>query len=113
MNPWLWAAGGTALAAAAGGTIVGRAAVRRGLHRWLIPYLVSPRSRRAPRPGEPVHLLLCIADHYEPKLGGAAPPQASARVRRWVEEYPKQFSEFRDADGRPPRHSFFYPAEEY
>jgi len=113
MNPWLWAAGGTALAAAVGGTIASRAAVRRGLHRWLIPYLLSRSSRRAPRPGEPVELLLCIADHYEPKLGGAAPPQAAARVRRWVEEYPKQFGEFRDSDGRPPRHSFFYPAEEY
>ncbi|MBO0701213.1 MAG: hypothetical protein J2P46_22640, partial [Zavarzinella sp.] len=39
--------------------------------------------------------------------------QARERVRRWVEEYPKLFSAFRDSDGRPPRHSFFYPEEEY
>ena len=85
----------------------------RGLHRWLLPYLLSARRRRAPRPGEPVHLLLCIADHYEPKLGNAPPAVARERVRRWVEEYPKRFAEFRDADGRPPRHTFFYPVEEY
>jgi hypothetical protein len=84
-----------------------------GLRRWLIPYLLSGRRRRAPRPGEPVHLLLCIADHFEPKLSGAGPAQARERVRRWVEEYPKQFGEFRDSDGSLPRHTFFYPVEEY
>ena len=113
MDPWLLAAGGTALVAAAGGVAVGRSVRRRGLDRWLIPYLLSKGSRRSPRPGESIHLLLCIADHFEPKLGGAPPPQAAARVRRWVEEYPKQFAEFRDFDGEPPRHSFFFPAEEY
>jgi hypothetical protein len=38
---------------------------------------------------------------------------ALARVRRWVDEYPKLFGGFRDSDGRSPRHTFFYPAEEY
>jgi hypothetical protein len=113
MDPWIWAAGGAALTGAAGSVAAGRVLARRGLRRWLFPYLLSSGRRQPPRPGERVHLLLCIADHYEPKLGGAPPDQAAARVRRWVEEYPKQFAEFRDADGRPPRHSFFYPAEEY
>ena len=35
------------------------------------------------------------------------------RVERWVTEYPRRFARFRDADGRPPRHSFFYPLEMY
>jgi hypothetical protein len=83
------------------------------MHRWLPTYLRSAPSRRSPRRGEPVHLLLCIGDHFEPKLGGAPPPQARERVRRWVEEYPRQFGRFRDSDGRPPRHTFFYPVEEY
>src|SRR5262249_5726274 len=34
-------------------------------------------------------------------------------VTRWVTEYPRQFGDFRDSDGRPPRHSFFYPIEQY
>jgi hypothetical protein len=44
---------------------------------------------------------------------GAPPEVARQRVNRWVEEYPRLFSSFRDSDGRPPRHTFFYPAEEY
>ena len=29
------------------------------------------------------------------------------------EEYPRLCEEFRDSDGRPPRHTFFYPIEMY
>jgi hypothetical protein len=108
-----WVAGAAALGtvgAVAGGARVAR---RRGLHRWLLPYLLSAPRRRRPRPGQPVHLLLAVCDHYEPKRGGASPAMARARVRQWVDEYPRLFGRFRDADGRPPRHTFFYPAEEY
>jgi hypothetical protein len=86
---------------------------QRHLDRWLVPYLMQMPRRRAPEPGAEVHLLLCIADHYEPKYGSPAPEIARARVQRWVESYPRQFGRFRDSDGRPPRHSFFFPAEEY
>ncbi len=34
-------------------------------------------------------------------------------MQRWVEEYPRLCAEFRDSDGRPPRHTFFYPVEMY
>jgi hypothetical protein len=86
---------------------------RRALDRWLLPYLSQAHRRRSPREGEPVHLLLCIADHYEPKLGKAPPHVARRRVEQWVTEYPQLFAEFRDSDGMPPRHTFFYPEEEY
>ena len=36
-----------------------------------------------------------------------------SRVQQWVEQYPPLFEGFRDADGRPPRHTFFYPIEQY
>jgi hypothetical protein len=58
-------------------------------------------------------VLLCIGDHYEPKLGGAPPEVARRRVDRWVNDYPRLFGAFQDSDGRAPRHSFFYPQEEY
>jgi hypothetical protein len=86
---------------------------RRGMHRWLLPYLAQAPRRRRPRPDEEVHLLLCIADHYEPKQNRPAAEVSRARVRRWVEDYPRQFARFRDSDGRTPRHTFFYPIEEY
>jgi hypothetical protein len=79
----------------------------------LVPYLLQAGRRRAARPGQPVHVLLCIADHYEPKLGGAPPDVARRRVARWSEDYPRLCARFRDSDGRPPRYSFFYPEEEY
>jgi hypothetical protein len=86
---------------------------RRSLDRWLVPYVLQTGRRRAPRAGKPVHLLLCIVDHYEPKWEDAPPEVARARVERWVREYPQQFGTLRDSDGRPPRHTFCYPFEEY
>lgn len=84
---------------------------RRNLHLWIGPYL---RQRCvAPRPRGPIDVLLCIADHFEPYWGGASEAVASARVEAWVREYPQRFSAFRDSDGRPPRHTFFYPIEQY
>lgn len=86
---------------------------RRGLGRWLLPYLAAAPRRRAPRPGDDVHVLLCFADHFEPNAGGATREVAQSRVTKWVDEYPKRFAPFRDSDGRPPRYTFFYPIEEY
>ena len=86
---------------------------RRGLDRWLFTYIRERSKCQAPRPGQPVHLLLCIADHFEPGNGGVTPAVARGRVRAWVEDYPRLCQEFRDSDGRPPRHTFFYPIEMY
>jgi hypothetical protein len=85
----------------------------RGLDRWLLPYLLDAGRRRAVRPGEPIHLLLCIADHFEPGIDGVSRAVAQARVDEWVRDYPERFGEFRDRDGRPPQHTFFYPQETY
>jgi hypothetical protein len=86
---------------------------RRGLDRCLVPYLLQAAKRRRRRGGEEVHLLLCVADHYEPGRGNAPPELARARVERWLRDYPRVFGGFRDSDGRPPQHTFFYPVEEY
>jgi hypothetical protein len=86
---------------------------KRDLDRWIVPYVLQTLRRRAPGRGETFHLFLCIADHFEPAHQGASPSQAMERVRRWVEDYPRLFERFRDADGRPPRHTFFYPMEQY
>ena len=71
MTDWQWGAAGVGVVGVGGAAVLGRLTAKRGVHRWLLPYLLSPRRRRAPRQGEPVHLLLCVADHYEPKLGNA------------------------------------------
>lgn len=86
---------------------------RLGLDRWLLPYVLQSARRRRPRSDEEVHVLLCVADHYEPKQYRPSSEVSRARVRRWVEDYPRQFDRFRDSDGRTPRHTFFFPIEEY
>jgi hypothetical protein len=85
----------------------------RGLDTWLLSYMRECGKRRTPRRGEVIHVLLCIADHYEPKRGNASPAVADERVRCWLENYSDLFGDFRDSDGRPPRHTFFFPQDEY
>jgi hypothetical protein len=100
------------LALAAGGLVASKAR-RKGLDRWLFSYVRQRSRRRAPRAGQPVHLLLCIADHFEPGNGGVAPAVARRRLQAWVEGYPRLCEGLRDSDGRPPRHTFFYPIDMY
>ena len=103
-------AGAVPIAAAGLGWLAAR---QRNMDRWLLPYLAQRLTRPAPQPGKRVCLLLCVADHFEPRHEARSPAQARDRVERWMTEYPRLFGEFRDADGRPPRHSFFYPLEQY
>jgi hypothetical protein len=86
---------------------------RKSLDRWLLSHLVRSARRRGVKSEGPVHVLLCLCDHYEPQHGKVSPVRATSRVENWVREYPKLFGRFRDADGRPPRHSFFFPIDEY
>ena len=102
-----------ALIASVGMGLAAQLARRRGLGRWLVPYALQSRKRRGPHRGDEVHVLLCIADHYESHNGGVPDATARARVGRWIEKYPRLLGGFRDSDGRPPRHTFFYPIEQY
>ena len=113
LDPLLIASAGLPLAAASGLGLAYWQARRRFMDRWLLSYIKEIPKRRPPRRGQDVHLLLCVADHYEPKQNRPAAEVSRGRVERWVRDYPRQFGRFRDADGRTPRHSFFYPVEEY
>src|SRR5215467_7494749 len=62
-----------------------------GYGRWLAASAV-PRARAALRPGQ---------------------VRRAERVRAWLHGYPTMAGPFRDSEGRPPRHSFFFPGEEY
>src|SRR6516162_2068715 len=96
-----------------GGAGVWGALRRWGLNQWFGTYIRTARKRRPPDLARPIHVLLCVADHFEPKRGNVASEVACERVRRWLEEYPRLYGGFRDSDGRPPRHTWFYPVEEY
>jgi hypothetical protein len=86
----------------------------KNIHRWFDAYaLHRARNLLALPPPRPRHLLFALCDHFEPLWGGASRQEGERRVRAWVEGYPAMAAPFRDADGRPPRHSFFFPGEQY
>ena len=66
-----------------------------------------------PRRSGPIHILFCMADHFEPKWNNASPDTEKERIKRWVEMYPMLASAQRDSNGRPTQHTWFYAAEEY
>src|SRR5437762_8461979 len=87
---------------------------KKNLHTWLPGYLRQRlQTVTTPRSAEPRHLLFCFCDHFEPLWGGADAERGKKRVRAWRLGYPKLAQGFTDADGRPPRHSFFFPGEQY
>ncbi len=62
---------------------------------------------------QPVDVFIAICDHYEPEWGRTPIDEALDRVRRWTKEYPEQFKEFQDSNGRVPQHTFFFPQDQY
>ena len=94
----------------------------RGIDRWFAGYLASLLIRPRHVDGER-HLLFCVADHFEPfrkrldrdgnVSGGRDRKDAVALVKEWTRAYRRFADGLADADGVPPRHTFFYPAEEY
>jgi hypothetical protein len=85
----------------------------RNAQLWLPDLFLSRRPRQKQSVDGPIDVLFCIADHFEPAHGAPGLAVERARVRTWIEQLPKLAARFRDADGRPPRHTFFYPAEQY
>lgn len=81
----------------------------KALDLWLPAYL---RQRRPPTAEGVTDLLLCVCDHFEP-FHATDQSGALARMELWLREYPKLIQPFQDADGTPPRHTFFYPIEQY
>ena len=85
--------------------------------RWLPSYAWQRLTRSVPR-GE-VHLIVALADHFEPAIvpdnGRArAPfPEQERRVEYWCSQYPQAAERWRDREGRPLAHTYFYPAEQY
>lgn len=87
--------------------------IHRNLHRWLPGYARHLGRRLRSRQLEgPRHVVFAVCDHFEPMWGHASEAEARARVERWVRDYPKLAAGYRDADGRPPRHTFFVPIED-
>jgi hypothetical protein len=95
---------------------------RKNLHVWTAGYAKWAAQAAAARAGAairretiagPRHLLFAFCDHYEPHWKNKDLGVGHARVAAWSQGYPAMAEKFRDADGHTPRHSFFFPGEEY
>ena len=84
----------------------------KAIDKWFPGYLRSVLSRPHQVSGTR-HLIVCVCDHFEPFRDGADVATARQTVIDWLAAYPGSVAAFRDADGSPPRHTFFYPQEEY
>jgi hypothetical protein len=82
---------------------------------WLPGYVQSvARARRERRQYQGViDILYAVADHYEPLHGHGSAETGLRRVQAWLDRLPLMAAPFRDADGRHPQHTFFYPIEQY
>jgi hypothetical protein len=80
---------------------------------WFAPYL-KDRLRKSLRRAKPKRIWVAITDHFEPLGMGASVETALGRVARWREMWPRIAGDApRDATGKCPQYSFFYPQEEY
>ncbi len=88
------------------------------LERWLPGYVkqrMTNAFERPPRDAQraPGHVLFALCDHFEPFWRTTDRRTALARVRAWTARYPELARGHRDADRRPPRHTFFFPGEDF
>jgi hypothetical protein len=86
----------------------------RNLQYWLPGYLIQILSgRRNIKIYDKTIVYVCFADHYEPYGGGRDKHRAHEKVISWHEKYPMLASRHVDSYGYHPKHTFFYPIEEY
>ncbi len=84
----------------------------------ILPSLMLHQAFRRQCTGR-VHLIISLADHFEPAIvPGDGRKRASQdvqekRLERWCREYPALAREWRDSDGHPFHHTYFYPAEQF
>lgn len=85
----------------------------RNLHIWLPSYILQKRPKEKIPSETPIHIIFAIADHFEPKWNHADEKQQQERVSTWVDNYPKMAVRHSDSDGKCPRHTWFYPYDEF
>lgn len=72
---------------------------------WLPQHIIQQFKTREVS-AVPQHIIFMIADHFEPG-------EDMARLENWLKSYRNLASKHRDADGVHPKHTFFYPSEQF
>lgn len=81
----------------------------RAVDKWLPGYLASHWSRSHERTSD---LMIAVCDHFEPfhKTDKAG---ALKRIETWQTGFEAVQKDQPDSDGELPKHTFFYPIEQY
>src|SRR6267378_2766515 len=85
---------------------------------WL-PTYIWQRCFRGQPDLRPIHLIIGVANHFEPAIRPEAPGtfadryEQERRLEKWCRQYPAAVGSWPDDDGKPFRHTYFYPAEQY
>jgi hypothetical protein len=82
---------------------VGRLYTRK--YYTFLPDYLRWASTKSPAAGKPTHIFFLFTDHFEPLY-------REDRVPHWGARYRALAAKHRDSDGRPPQHTWFYPAEQ-
>lgn len=81
---------------------------------WMLNYTLNRlKSLFSSETSKEKHVFFCLCDHFEPLRGNANTQLGLERVKTWHKNYPKIAASFKDSDNTSPKHSFFYPEEEY
>jgi hypothetical protein len=82
----------------------------KGLNHWFLPHIIDNLLGRECRVDSgPQHIIFCFVDHYEPFNENVPLEKAQYRVKQWVERYPEMANRHKDAEHKPPQHTWFYP----
>src|SRR5215469_170404 len=85
--------------------------------RWLPAYAWQRIFRRPATQKSHIHLIMAIADHFEPSMthDGRCVDwrEQKRRLNEWCRDYPSVAGSWTDSDGFCLRHTYFYPAEQY
>lgn len=91
---------------------------RKNVHLWIVPFIfqtLNPvrhlNKRRAKR--GIVYVIFGVMDHFEPVSEGSSPDEERERMAAWLTAYPKAASRHRDSTGGCPKHTWFFPVENY
>ncbi|MFH1036321.1 MAG: hypothetical protein V1806_17630 [Pseudomonadota bacterium] len=88
--------------------------MKRHLNLWLGSFLRQALAGPpATPPGQPLVICLAVADHFEPFWHQADLATALQRLAAWEDGLPRLCQGLTDSAGQPPRHTFFYPLDEY
>jgi len=86
---------------------------KKNMHLWFFQYCYQSFFKTK-KSSQPKHIMFCFVDHYEPQWQNPNDIEKErARVDRWFYDYPAVANKHKDSDGCFPKHTFFYPEEEY